>query len=206
MADPIMSGNIPISYQSSPVAYNGGWFDALDGSGALRSLSGLGVNSAAIAKEDWLRTEQSADNALYRDIVAMQYANQFNAEESQKQRDFEERLANTSYQRAVADMKKAGINPIMLMGNGGADVPQGASASSSSRSSNGSSYRHSPGQESSVVNGLIGGIFQVVAGLITKNTKMAVAGLANATKNLDTTEIVTDSKGRTRYTKTKYYH
>lgn len=164
MADPIMSGNIPISYQSSPVAYNGGWFDAADGSGAFRGLSGLGINSAAIAKEDWLRTEQSADNALYRDMIAMQYANKFNAEEAQKQRDFEERLANTSYQRAVADMKKAGINPIMLMGNGGADVPQGSSASSFSRSSSGSTYRGS----SSDAGGVLRGLMSVVAGLLTK--------------------------------------
>lgn len=206
MDSTIMSGNIPLNYQSSPIAYNGGWFDSADGSGAFRGFLADWINKGAIAKEDWLRSEQSANNALYRDIVVQQYANQFNAEEAQKQREFEASLANTSFQRAVEDMKKSGINPIMLMGNGGADTPQGVSASASSSRSRGSSYRGGAADTDGAVSGLIGGIFQLVAGLITRNTKLAVAGMHSAAKNLDTTEMVTDRNGRTVYSKTKYYH
>lgn len=44
------------------------------------------------------------------------------------QMDFQERMSNTAYQRAMADMKKAGINPIMVSKLGGASTPTGAMA------------------------------------------------------------------------------
>lgn len=63
-------------------------------------------------------------------------ANQFTADEAQKQRDFEEYLSSTAYQRQVADMRAAGVNPALAMsGSGGASTPSGAVASSVTPSS-----------------------------------------------------------------------
>lgn len=55
----------------------------------------------------------------------------FNAKEAQKQRDWQEAMANTQYQRAVGDMSKAGLNPILAVTGGGVGtgVPGGAAAS-----------------------------------------------------------------------------
>lgn len=60
----------------------------------------------------------------------------FNAEQAQIQRDWQERMANTQYQRAVNDMSKAGLNPILAVTGGGigTGVPGGATASVSGAS------------------------------------------------------------------------
>lgn len=70
------------------------------------------------------------ENQLYLDNSARA----FNAQEAQKQRDFEKMMSNTQYQRAVADIKAAGLNPWLAVQNSGmaGNTPTGSSASSSS--------------------------------------------------------------------------
>ena len=54
--------------------------------------------------------------------------NAANAEVAQRQMEFQERMSNTSYQRQVDDLKKAGINPMYgFMKASGASTPPGAS-------------------------------------------------------------------------------
>lgn len=73
------------------------------------------------------RGGQQATNA--QNIEIARETNQFNAAEAQKQRDYETSMSNTQYQRGVADMRAAGINPALAYTQGGAGTPGGSTAS-----------------------------------------------------------------------------
>lgn len=103
------------------------------------------------------------------DIVsAIENQYQFNADEARKSREWSEMMSNTAFQRAVADMKAAGINPLLAINQlGGASTPSAAQASSgsnaaSSLSSLYSSLTSQRGQSLNTAVSLFRLVFQVL--------------------------------------------
>lgn len=64
----------------------------------------------------------------YFNYLGQSQANSANRVLSQQQMEFQREMRNTSYQAAVLDAKKAGLNPALLYSQGGAATPAGSTA------------------------------------------------------------------------------
>lgn len=86
------------------------------------AIGGLG----SFFTNDTNRDNVAATNAANAANVAA--TNKMSVEESARNREFQERLSSTAYQRVMKDMGQAGLNPILAYQKGGASSPSGSQA------------------------------------------------------------------------------
>lgn len=84
--------------------------------GGMTSAAGSAANNAANLSNQWGMWNAQRDFAF---------------QQSQDQMNFQRDMSNTAYQRATADMKAAGLNPILAYSQGGASSPPGAGQTAS---------------------------------------------------------------------------
>lgn len=104
---------------------------------AWQSLKDIGMNMLNPSAQE--RSFNAQQAAIDRDFAVeqMNSAMQYNSLEAQKQRDFEEKMSNTAYQRAADDLRAAGFNPYVAALGNSASTPSGSSASSSALGASG---------------------------------------------------------------------
>lgn len=118
-------------------------------------------------------------------------AREFNSAEAQKNRDYQERMSNTAYQRAKADMVAAGLNPYLMIGHGGASSPSGSSASSpsaSASSARAAATSYSGGRNADMLRGIINSAMSIatgIGGLVSGASNMAL----NSAKAVSNAEL-----------------
>lgn len=121
------------------------------GGSLINASSAQKINEQQIEYDKAKMAEQNKFNSAEAEL-----ARTFSSSEATRQMDFQERMSNSAYQRAVVDMEKAGINPMLAYMQGGASAPSGAAGTGTSASSGsgGGPALNTPKYGDSLTNGL----------------------------------------------------
>lgn len=100
--------------------FEGMWNDGIsNGPERLAKMAGIG---SFFSGDGW-----QAFGSAAMDFLGSERANQQSRDSAREQMEFQMMMSNTAYQRVMADMAAAGLNPMLAYQQGGASTPGGAS-------------------------------------------------------------------------------
>lgn len=98
--------------------------------GADRIAEQYGFNSGQASMANDFTRQMWEQSAAWNESM-FNKSMEFNAAEAQKNREWQEHMAATAYQRAVKDMEKAGLNPVLAVTGGGISTGAGGGSAAS---------------------------------------------------------------------------
>ncbi|QCQ84757.1 DNA pilot protein [Blackfly microvirus SF02] len=174
--------------------------DPLVGAG-VGFLGGIVNNLFAGARQEDSQNFNMLQNMMQNNVNAQQagiqrdwtsdqaaQARDFTANQSQTQRDWTQQMSSTAYQRTMADMSAAGLNPILAYRQGATSSGSGA-AGSASAPSGAAAASVSPAHANPAQ------VFDILGPAL--NSAMSVQRLENETKLADSEVRLKDQQART---------